>query len=555
MGWRRQDRHSKSIPEKRKRPQALDPPGMFKLPPVWQALRADARFGPALARLENDRAMGILGEIDTLRIDTALRAVVQDPDALADLAGEIRVEGGAAAPHMSGERDLPLRRARHALDHGAVCIGQCARDARNPLPYRGMSFALDTDVLRTSLLVVGPPGSGKTSGFAFPVAEHLSLQALAGRASLVVIDPKGDDFAGQGWFDIEIDPANPSNGHGFDLYGGAETPEEAADRLADALLPPGVSADKAYFLDASKNALYGALAPYVVAHDGKYPSLHKLLALLSGDTALLTSVRDRLANRGLDKQYGRFLESRRVQLDRREDPAASLLERLSLLDRPNLVELFDRRRPRFAMRQINGPVRVHISLPEGRYPEASRIIARLAVSQFVQAASAPNANRRLFKALICDEAGRYVDEYVARGIQRLRSNNAGLVLLTQSLGDIPEDLLRTIFGSAGCKAVFGGIDPDDARHFSEWWGEHQIVQRTVSHGTSTGAGTIETEESLGDRHTVTTGRSAGVSVRYVEHARWTPSDIITAIPPGYTLLSLTRSNGIRTPPLLVNLRV
>lgn len=48
------------------------------------------------------------------------------------------------------------------------------------------------------MLVVGPPGSGKTRRFAVPVAEHLCLRALANQAAVVVIDPEGDDFRSLG---------------------------------------------------------------------------------------------------------------------------------------------------------------------------------------------------------------------------------------------------------------------------------------------------------------------------------------------------------------------
>ena len=449
---------------------------------------------------------------------------------------------------------------QHLLDVGQVRVGLAVDQARNPSTFRGRPYALDTDVLRTSLLVVGPPGAGKTRSFALPVLEHLSLQAQQGRASVVAIDPKGQDFGDPELFDIVVDPTDPSSPWGFDLYGGAATAEEAADRLASALIPPGTSADKAYFVDASKNALYQALAPYAAAYDGRYPTIHELLALLDGDTAVTQAVRDRLAHQGLLARFGRHLDARERQRARRDDPAASLVERLGLLDRPSLVRLFDEGDPkhRFAMRKIDEPVRVRIVIPESQYPEASVVLARLAVAQFVQVASSPSANPDIFKALLVDEAGRYVDDYVARGVQRLRSGNAGLVLVTQSLGDFPTELRTTIFGSVGCKAVFAGLDPTDARLFSEWWGTHWVPEVTVSRGdavsrsTSPGAMTSKGWRSRRESHGAST--QTGVSTRKVERPLWSPAEIINDIPPGHALVSLARSDGHRTPPVLVNLR-
>jgi hypothetical protein len=478
---------------------------------------------------------------------------------LAEAAEEIEQAGALAFPHSSLQRDLPRRVAQHDLaEPSQVRVGLATHEPRNPTRYRGRAFALDTDVLRTSLLVVGPPGSGKTRSFALPILEHLCLQSLAGQASVLVVDPKGDDFAAPDMFDVDIDLANPASSWGLDLYGGAETPDEAADRLASALIPPGTTADKAYFVDASKNALYQALAPFHAAHGRRYPTIPELLGVLGGDDSALQSLRDRLRHKGLLRHYERQLEARERQRRRRDDPAASLLERLGLLDRPSLVRLFDQTTRRFAMRQINQPTRVRVSLPEAQYPEASVILARLVVSQFVQVVSAPTTNKDIFKGLLVDEAGRYVDDYVARGVQRVRANNAGLILLTQSLGDLPEELRQPIFGSVGCKAVFAGLDPGDARYMADWWGTRWVGDLTLSarHGESHSVtpGILSLRGWFPRRDTYSQSEQQGVSLRRVERDLWSPSEIINDVPPGHALISLARSDGTRTPPILVNLR-
>lgn len=523
---------------------------------VWEVLRASGHVGAA-DRLVADRNAGMLGDVDRVRITWRISQLVEDATKLAVAAEEIERYGAAALPHRSEQRDVQHRLVEHILHAGLVRVGLATHNQRNPTRYRGRPFALDTDVLRTSLLVVGPPGSGKTRSFALPVLEHLCLQSLAGRASVLAVDPKGDDFARPDLFDINIDLTNPSSQWGLDLYGGAETPDEAADRLASALIPRGISADKAYFIDASKNALYQALAPFHTAHD-RYPTIHELLAIVEGDDRALQSLRDRLGSRGLLDQHERHLQARSRQRRRRDDPAASLVERLGLLDRPSLVRLFDEHEQRFAMRQLNEPVRVRVVLPEAQYPEASAILARLVVSQFVQVTSAPTTNRDIFKGLLVDEAGRYVDDYVARGVQRVRANNAGLILLTQSLGDLPEDLRQTIFGSVGCKAVFAGMDPTDARYFADWWGTQWVPEVTLSstrgESHSVTPGVWSPRGWLPRRRTFGESTQQGVSLRRVERDLWSPSEIINDIPPGHALVSLARSDGTRTPPVLVNLR-
>lgn len=489
-----------------------------------------------------------LHDVDYARILKAAEMAASDPHLTEHFVQELTTLGAGTALHSSGLRTLPGSRfAMHNMLMGQVRLGRVVPTAKSELVASG-DFGVDQDVLRTSLLVIGPPGSGKSRSLAIPIVEHLSLSALANRASLIVVDPKGTDFAYDGWFDIVVDPLNPSCG--FSLFGGAPTADIAADRLASALLPPKVSDDKAYFVDASYNALYACLAPFHEAFE-RWPTIRELLGLLRADRAAMDSVKQHLKGPG-SKDWKNLLDTRSSQAGGRVDPAASLVERFARLDRPALRRIFDHPES-FLMRDINRPTRVRVAVPESEYPEASRILARLVVSQFVQVTAASDTNRNIFKALVIDEAGRYVDDYVARGVQKLRSNNAGLVLLTQTLSDFPLDVRPTIFGSTGCKAVFGGVDPADADQFSKWFGDHYVSDVTVTRGQSASVrydfGTVIDRPTGYQR-----GETRSSSTRRIERARWTPSDIITGVPSGHCLMALARSNGHRVGPVLIDLR-
>lgn len=520
------------------------PQGNPGLMTPWDSIRES---NPGLAaQLDDIAATADFGDVDRARIAHVLSQSRGSMSGLQRLAAALDREGGAALAHPSLQRDLPGQRfARHNLLTGQVRLGEVVPDHRSDFDLSG-DFGIDLDVLRTSLLVIGPPGSGKTRGIATPVVEHLSLAALAGKASMVVVDPKATDFAYDGWFDVTIDPLNPACG--FSLFGGSRTADVAADRLASALLPSQVSGDKAYFIDASKNALYACLAPFEEAH-GRWPTVPELLALLRAEQAAIDRVKERLKGSSA-KEMKALLDTRKAQTARSADPAASLVERFGLLDRPALRRLFDHPGPTFQMRDLNRPVRVRVALPEAEYPDASRILARLVVSQFVQITSSSETDRSIFKSLVIDEAGRFVDDYVARGVQKLRSNNAGLVLLTQTMSDFPEEVRATVFGSTGCKAVFGGIDPQDADVFSKWFGDQYVNQTTINRSATSGSQSGQFGRPGGTSQSET----AGFSVRRVERARWTVSDIITGVPAGHALVSLSRSNGVRVGPVLVNLR-
>jgi hypothetical protein len=510
----------------------------------WESIRASH---PGLAgQLDELAAAADFGDVDRARIAFALRKSAANPDDLKRLGQAIEQDRSAALIHPSRQRNLPGNRfARHNLLAGQVRLGEVVPDHRSDLDITG-DFGIDLDVLRTSMLIIGPPGSGKTRGIATPIVEHLSLAALAGKASMVVVDPKSTDFTYDGWFDVTIDPLNPTCG--FSLFGGSRTADVAADRLASALLPPQVSDDKAYFIDASKNALYACLAPFEAAYE-RWPTVPELLGLLRAEQSSIDRVKERLKGPG-SKEMKALLDTRKNQTLRTADPAASLVERFALLDRPALRRLLDHPGPTFQMRDLNRPVRVRVALPEAEYPDASRILARLVVSQFVQITSSSETDRSIFKALVIDEAGRFVDDYVARGVQKLRSNNAGLVLLSQTMSDFPIEVRATVFGSTGCKAVFGGIDPQDADVFSKWFGDQYVTETTINRSAQ--SGTQYNQFGVPDGRSQS--QTSGFSVRRVERARWTVSDIITGVPVGHALVSLARSNGARVGPVLVNLR-
>lgn len=482
-------------------------------------------------------------DVDCRRLTTSLAAVSSDPAGHGRLVRELVDRGLSAAPPPSGQRDLPERRAEHELEFGRVMIGRIASGTssaiakKNPAQVQGKGFAVDLDVLRTSLLVVGPPGSGKTTAFARPIIEHLALQSLAQSASVVVLDPKGDDFAIEGWFDYTIDLTSPSTSAGFSLYGGASTAHEAADRLAAALLP-SVTADTAYFIDSAKNALYSVLAPFHQAHEGRWPTIRQLLDMLVNPTgSTLQGVRDRLRNQGKLRDLELELKMRDRQTRARDDAASSLAERLGLLNRPHLIAILDERSPKFEMRQINSPTRVRIALPEEQSPDAVKILSRLAISQFVQVVASPDTNRSVFKGLVCDEASRFLDDYVVAAVRKIRSNNAGLVLLTQSLMDIPRELRGSLFASTGCKAVFAGLGPEDAKMLSEYWGTTTVGETTSQIAIRRGTSVPVLDGRLDKEHapvpTEQRGASYSRSIREVEQPLWSPSEIINDIPRRY----------------------
>lgn len=520
----------------------------------WWAFRPLAGPG-GLVLLDQETAAGRVGDVDHQRLNRALECVRDYPDRLAALLDAVRDHGAAACAHPSGTRDLPGRHGeRHDLLLRQVRLGAAEDVPKNPAPYRGVDLALDPALLGTSLLAVGPAGTGKTTGLARPLAEALCLQALAGTAVVVVVGAADADLGPEDWYDVVVAPGDPLSRYGLDLYGGARRLEEAVARLADALLPE----ELAPRADSARQALLQVVAPFAAAN-GRPPGLRELALLLRGEPAAWDTLRAALHAGGLLAEHQYELAQRERMHGQVDDPGALLADRLSLLDRPALAGSFNGGAgatglPLFAMHALDHPLRVRIALPEHSHPEAARIIARLAVGQFLYAAGT-RQDRSLFAGLVVDDASAVVDVHSVRGLQRLRGAHAGAALLLRTLMDLPEGLRTPLFGAVGGRMAFPGIAPWDGKLFAEAWGTVWVDERDITRAPDTSGGMLK--RSWRAVRTILAGERAqteSVTTRRVERSRWSASDLAQVLPGGHAVLSLTAVDGTQVPPLLLDLR-
>lgn len=513
----------------------------------WGVLRAG---GAAAAAAQLDAAA--VGDVDYVRIHRAWESAQADQVFVPAFVEQVAARGAAAFAHPSEARELPGRIERHDLLLRQVRLGTTQDVPKNPLTHRGAGFALDPAVLGTSLLAVGPAGTGKTARLARPAAEALCLQALAGTACAVVIGAGDADLGPDAWYDVVIAPGDQESAYGLDLYGAAQDPDEAAARLAEALLPDELTARA----ETARTTVQQVVGPFHAAF-GRYPGVRELRALLGGDPEALEALVKALRAAGRLGAYERDLEHRERQRGRADDPGALLADRLALLDRPAFDGAFatdGTGRPPFAMRVLDHPLRVRVKLPERSHPEAARMLSRLVVGQFVQAAAA-REDRSLFAGLVVDDATAALDANAVRGLQRLRGANAGAVLLLRTLVDLPEALRAPLFGAVGCRMAFPGIAPWDGRLFSEAWGTHLVRETAVTHAPDTSGGALRRAGRMGRKAlSGTTAQTESVTTRDVERLRWSPSDLAHALPAGHAVVSLTAVSGEQVPPLLVDLR-
>lgn len=276
-----------------------------------------------------------MNDVDCVRIRRAWRSVEADSSRIGPFTEAVLGQGARACPHPSGDRDLPARAATHDLLTSQVRLGRYTDSERNPVARRGVGAAVDPASLGSSLLAVGPFGSGRTRHLVRPVVESLALQALAGKAVVVAVCAAGTPLGADAGYDVVIRPGDPSCAHDLDLYSGTDDADEAAALLAEALA--GDLAD----IDARRatTALAQLLGPYRAVHD-RFPPVPVLRELLDGAPDALAGLRARLDGEA-HRSYLRELDARSRQAGAPGDPGVLLADRLAALDRPAFAGFFD----------------------------------------------------------------------------------------------------------------------------------------------------------------------------------------------------------------------
>ncbi|MFJ5646356.1 ATP-binding protein [Streptomyces sp. NPDC093223] len=517
-------------------------------PALWPHLRA-AGAAAAADRLTTDAVAGLMGDVDHARITQAWTAVRAGHRTLEDFVRAVLRDGAAACGHPSGARDLPGRSAPHDLVTHQVRIGTAADTDRNPWAYRAAGVAVGPDTVGTSLLVVGPAGPNGTGRIVRPVTEAMGVQALAGRAAVVVVGTAADHGPPCA-YDVVVRLGDPASPHALNLYGGITDPDEAAAVLAEAL-----TGDLAHDRDAGAQrtaaVLRQLLGPFAAAY-GRLPVLDELRQLLDGTPGRLPEVRRLLEAAGHTGMM-RDLDARVRQSSMPGDAAMLLADRLALLDRPAFSNSLAATGG-YCLRDVDRPVRVRIELPTRGHADVPRVLARLVLAQYL-AAVTHRANRSLLACLVLDDAPGTITTAAVHGIQRLRTAHACTVLALRTLDDVTPALRAPLLGAIGCRVATAGLTAADGRHFADAWGTawtetRAVTDRQIIAETAAGRALHLVRQAV----TGTAPTARAVTVQQVERDRWSASDLAHTLPAGHAVISLTDTAGHRTPPLLVDLQ-
>ncbi|MFB7591539.1 ATP/GTP-binding protein [Streptomyces sp. NPDC056169] len=516
----------------------------------WPELR-DAGEHRAADLLAGELVTGRMNDVDCARVRRTWQNSGRDATRRTALVDALLRQGAAAGAHPSGDRDLPGRSATHDLLLGQVRVGRFTAAERTPHAYHGAGLALDPGLLGTSLLAVGPSGAGKTRSLVAPVVESLTLQALTGACAVVAVGAAGAPLGPDEAYDVVVRLGDPSSRYDLDLYAGATDPDEAAAFLAEGLVGDMEGGETR----RAATVLAQLIGPYRAAY-GRFPTVPVLRELLEARSEVLAALLDLLPADGAQAMR-RELESRMRQVGTATDVGPVLADRLTALDRPVFAEFFGGGRDArpFSLRAVaQHPMRVRICLPEGGHEEAARLLNRMLLAQFQQV-TRDRAGSGHFACLVLDDAAGALTPGTVRAFQRLRPQNAGVVLALRTLAEVPAALHGPLLAGVGCRMAFAGLPTWDGRAFAEAWGTERVETTEVAHHTVFADQPMT--RAFHALRKLVTGKAVtteAVTVREVERERWSASDLAHAVPPGHAVLSLTHVRGEHTPPLLVELR-
>jgi len=239
---------------------------------AWRWGRLHARGGDGAAiRTGMEAAYGIVALLLLLVFRVPLQL-------LATRGRRLRTTGETARARWATWRDL--RRYRPRRREPKIMLGR----------LKGKVVALVGERQYLNLLVLAPPGMGKTSGFIIPniLAERGDRWGRRGR-SLIIGDLKGElarttlPAKSRTHRCVVLDFYDPTRSVGYNPFAHVSTPEEVAE-LLDVLFANtgGISKSDSYFDKSTQLVLQGAILHLkaVAAEEGREPTLAALRTFL-----------------------------------------------------------------------------------------------------------------------------------------------------------------------------------------------------------------------------------------------------------------------------------
>lgn len=430
-------------------------------------------------------------------------------------------------------------------------------------------YRLREEHLRTHMIIVAPPGGGKTRSVLKPALQMFKRTG----AAVLCIDAKGTDFDPD-YFHLNFNIDNPEGSMRLNVWSG-HMPQEMAERLAEALVPD-VGPAKRYFSDNAKIALTGLVVAYHAVY-GEMPSLQQLLTYLRNPKTR-EDLAEELHQTGLSDKSPEIIGLHKIDdlAKQKYDALGTLDTALAPLALGEVAPLLSTARYGYSIEQLlKQPLRVRFALPVGPRPALAPLIGRLVLAQFTHAVISPHSNRAIPKAAVVDEAGSFVTRAIATGMSMARENRGCYILAVQNLSQIEDPTLReNVLSVSGNKMVMPGVGDFDAKKFSALFGSRERLytthnqstsegsQRSHSRGSGQGSGDLFNPAvgGGGSRQQSTRGRgsshqqSEGSSRQMRERAEFLTGEI-RGLPQFHALIERRDSRGKMTPATIIHLDI
>ncbi len=427
----------------------------------------------------------------------------------------------------------------------------------------GDLFTLGIEHLRTHLIVVAPPGAGKTTSILVPIFALSQRQD----AAVLVFDAKGDgrDWS-PGWFDRTFDLSNPARSMPLNLWSG-QSPRQMGEQLGEAIID---LTSLPYFLDSARLALAGLSAAHYAVHR-HMPSLRDLLIYLQTTTRRHDLIAD-LGRAGYAATSDEALDVARIDTlaESKNDPLGNIINALTPLARGVVADIVRTDGTGYRVDELlQQGQRVRLVLPVADYPRLAPIIGRLVLAQFTNAVLSPRCRRDQLKMVIVDEAHNFITPAIAKGMAMARANLGSYVLAVQDLAQVTDPTLReNLFSVAGNKVVMAGAGEQDAQKFSAIFGQQEREYRNTStsasigtthsssRGQGGGGGLLSSANGVHHQTSRATGNAstetAGTSRTFRLRPTFLPAEL-RFLPPFHAVIERRSNTGEITPATVVHL--
>lgn len=125
----------------------------------------------------------------------------------------------------------------------------------------------------------------------------------------------------------------------------------------------------------------------------------------------------------------------------------------------------------FSIADVCAGKRVAFLLPVGRFGAEAAPLGRVALAQFTQAVLASPEDDPTWKIALLDEFAQFVSPDFAAFLAMARSRGGGAVCAVQSLGQLPIETRAAMLDNLRSRIVLAGSGPEDARYWSEAFGQ------------------------------------------------------------------------------------